>query len=172
MTSGSSPVNAVCLHVLGDTGVTGNLLGALHAENVSQHRAGKQPERAGQRERRLRPRRKSARTMASPEIISTLVEAGFDGYAIDFVAGRRHTSCRRQLRRSENGPFLRSGASVRRLSGSRSDTGAQALVAGCTYKGYGAAAPAVWSHSPAEECFITAGPATHTPSTSRTRVPR
>jgi hypothetical protein len=37
---------AVRLHVLGDTGVTGDLPGALHDENISQHRASKQPEPA------------------------------------------------------------------------------------------------------------------------------
>jgi hypothetical protein len=47
-------VNPVGLHIGGDAGVARDLPGALEDENSSQHRAGKQPERAAQRERKLR----------------------------------------------------------------------------------------------------------------------
>ena len=115
-------------------------------------------------------------TMTFPQNLRALMEAGFDGYAVDF---RRST--RTYYMPNGEALELKTEPTPTPVAEAFDDSvvreairEAQKLVPGYTYKGFcakvaGRVAPDMWSPCSADECFISAAPARPTLSTSRGR---
>src|SRR6185437_3184842 len=64
------PVDPVRLHIADDARITSDLLGALEDENVSQHRAGEEPERASPADKEIEVRVEGPPACASRGVLA------------------------------------------------------------------------------------------------------